>query len=72
MSEEDPGRWARYDKMMAAREPVDFDSPYTCRRCGRRRGDHLTEQALKRNPRACRFTEKFYPSHANTDFSRRG
>lgn len=57
-NEEDPGRWSRYNKMVEARDPIDFNSPYTCKKCGRLKGNHLSDFGLRQNPYACKFEKK--------------
>jgi hypothetical protein len=47
--------WSSYNEMMIGREVIDFDNKEFCKKCGKRRGDHLTEIALEANPYACPF-----------------
>ena len=47
--------WHDYNIMMIGREVVDFNNPDFCKKCGRRNGDHLTDYARSKNPRACKF-----------------
>ena len=53
--ESDPGRWKHYNEMMSKREIVDFTIVGHCKRCGKRKGDHVTESVLRRNPTCCPF-----------------
>lgn len=51
----DPWRWTRYNRIMVAREVVDFSKADHCKRCGKRWGDHVTSAVLARNACACPF-----------------